>query len=178
MTQFALVTHWHLDAPIDRVWDALVAVETWPQWWRYVCKVDELQQGGAEGLGALRRYTWASRLPYRLTFQMRISAVERPTLIEGTAEGDLSGTGRWRLVPDDATTRVRYDWTVAVTKAWDEAVFTDPRARFPVEPQRGDGGGRKRPRAPPGRPLAWNVLIAEVLTAARASFTVALRIAQ
>jgi len=118
MTQFALVTHWHLDAPIDRVWDALVAVETWPQWWRYVCKVDLLQQGGAEGLGAVRRYTWASRLPYRLTFQMRISAVERPTLIEGTAEGDLSGTGRWRLVPDDATTRVRYYWTVAVTKAW------------------------------------------------------------
>jgi hypothetical protein len=118
MTQFALVTHWHLDAPIDRVWDAIVAVEAWPRWWRYVCKVDELQPGGADGLGALRRYTWASRLPYRLSFEMRISAVDRPTLLEGIAEGDVAGTGRWWLVPDHETTRVRYDWTVAVTKAW------------------------------------------------------------
>ena len=48
-----------------------------------------------------------------------VGSIPRPrALIEGTAEGDLSGTGRWRLVPDDATTRVRYDWTVAVTKAW------------------------------------------------------------
>ena len=118
MMQFALVTRWHLDAPIERVWDAIVSVETWPRWWRYVLAVEELRPGDGDGLGALRRYTWASRLPYRLSFDMRVSAVERPTLLEGVAEGDLAGTGRWRLSAQSATTHVRYEWTVAVTKAW------------------------------------------------------------
>ncbi len=118
MSEFALVTRWHLDAPIEHVWDAIVSVETWPRWWRYVLAVEDLQPGDGDGLGALRRYTWASRLPYRLSFEMRVSVVERPTLLEGVAEGDLAGTGRWRLSAQRATTHVRYDWTVAVTKAW------------------------------------------------------------
>src|SRR5437016_964535 len=118
MRQFALVTRWHLDAPIERVWDAIVSVEAWPRWWSYVIAVEDLLPGDGDGLGALRRYTWASRLPYRLSFEMRVSAVERPTLLEGIAEGDLAGTGRWRLSAQRATTHVRYEWTVAVTKAW------------------------------------------------------------
>src|SRR5438128_10836051 len=84
MRQFALVTRWHLDAPIERVWDAIVSVEAWPRWWSYVIAVEDLLPGDGDGLGALRRYTWASRLPYRLSFQMRVSAVERPTLLEAS----------------------------------------------------------------------------------------------
>lgn len=118
MSQFSLITHWHLDAPIDRVWEAIVAVEDWPRWWRYVHAVEELTPGDADGVGALRRYTWSSKLPYRLTFDMRVTRVERPSSLEGAAEGDLRGTGRWHLAPEGETTHVRYDWTVDTTKPW------------------------------------------------------------
>ncbi|HVR92981.1 MAG TPA: SRPBCC family protein [Casimicrobiaceae bacterium] len=118
MSHFSLITHWHLDAPIDRVWEAIVAVEDWPRWWRYVHHVEELTKGDADGCGALRRYTWSSKLPYRLSFAMCVTRVERPSSLEGVAEGDLSGTGRWHLTPEGETTRVRYDWSVATTKPW------------------------------------------------------------
>jgi hypothetical protein len=118
MQQYALVTYWHLAAPIDRVWDAIFAVEDWPRWWRYVQAVIELEKGDAKGVGAVRLFTWSSALPYRLSFEMGVTAVERPTTMEGLASGELSGRGRWHLEADGATTRVRYDWTVATTRPW------------------------------------------------------------
>lgn len=118
MNQYSLVTHWHLDAPVERVWRAIVAVEGWPGWWKYVRSVVELEKGGEDGLGSLRRYTWTSRLPYRLSFEMRVSAVKRPSFLEGVATGELAGTGRWYLAPEGETTRVRYEWTVSTTKPW------------------------------------------------------------
>jgi uncharacterized protein YndB with AHSA1/START domain len=116
--QFSLVTHWHLDAPIERVWDALETPEEWPHWWRYVHTVVELEQGDTQGIGTLRRYTWTSRLPYRLSFEMRTTAIERPTFIEGVAAGDLIGTGRWRLEAHGDSTRVQYEWVVVPGKKW------------------------------------------------------------
>ena len=122
MSQYALVTHWHLAAPIDVVWDAIHKVEDWPRWWRYVRAVVELQKGDANGVGAIRRFTWASRLPYALTFEMRASVVERPTFMEGIATGELAGRGRWRFAAEGATTRVSYEWTVGTTKPWMNAL--------------------------------------------------------
>jgi hypothetical protein len=118
LSGYALVTHWHIGAAIDPVWDALYRVEDWPRWWRYVKAVVELKQGDANGVGAVRRFTWTSRLPYSLTFEMRSSVVERPTFMEGIASGELSGRGRWRFAAEGATTRVRYEWTVQTTRPW------------------------------------------------------------
>lgn len=115
---FNLTTHWQLDSAIERVWDAIVAVEAWPRWWRFVHAVEEVEKGGGDGLGALRNYTWSSKLPYRLSFAMRVTVVKRPTELKGVAVGDLAGSGRWRLASEDATTHVRYDWTVVATKRW------------------------------------------------------------
>ena len=113
------MTWWHLEAPIERTWQALVAPEEWPSWWRYVKKVVELEKGDAQGIGAVRRYTWSSRLPYRrLSLEMRTTAIARPTFIEGVATGDLNGTGRWQLQELGATTRVKYEWMVRTRKVW------------------------------------------------------------
>jgi uncharacterized protein YndB with AHSA1/START domain len=118
MKPYALVTHWHLAAPIERVWNALFAVEEWPRWWRYVQAVIELRKGDARGVGAVRRFTWSSALPYRLSFEMNLTAVEPPRYMEAIASGELSGTGRWHLAAEGQTTRVRYDWTVMTTRPW------------------------------------------------------------
>ena len=118
MPRFSLVTDWHLEAPVERIWQALAAPEAWPRWWRYLEAVAMLEPGDADGIGALRRYTWTSRLPYRLAFDIRTTALRRPSFIEGTAAGELNGTGRWRLEDGDGASRVRYEWTVTTGKPW------------------------------------------------------------
>jgi len=142
MRQFNLVTTWQLESAIDRVCDAIVTVEKWPRWWRFVRAVEELEKGDAEGLGALRNYTWSSKLPYRLTFAMRVTAVTRPTYLEGVAVGDLTGNGRWRLETEGGTTRVRYEWTVFTTKRWMNALapLLEPAFRWNHHQVMAEGG--------------------------------------
>ena len=117
-TEFHLITDWGFDAPRDAVWRALSAPEQWPSWWRAVAKVEVLQPGDADGVGALRRMTWRTALPYTLTFDMTMTRIEPMSLIEGHAEGELTGRGRWTLRADGGGTAVRYEWIVEVTKPW------------------------------------------------------------
>ena len=118
MARYVLITNWHLDAPIERVWHAISLVEDWPRWWKFVESVVELERGDADGVGALRRYTWTSQLPYELSFEMRTTAARRPEFLEGLASGELNGCGRWHLAREGRTTRVRYEWSVETGKAW------------------------------------------------------------
>lgn len=118
MTRYTLVTRWTLRAPIEAVWDALITPRDWPRWWRYVARVEELEKGDATGLGSLNRYTWTSRLPYRLSFATRTTLVEKPFRIEGEARGDLNGRGAWRLDRAGEATAVQYTWSVDTDKAW------------------------------------------------------------
>ena len=122
MNSCQLASHWHFAAPIECIWDGLYAVEAWPKWWRYVIAVDELERGDDSGMGALGRYTWGSRLPYRLSFSMRTTVVDPPQLLEGIAQGELNGLGRWTLAQQGVHTHVRYDWQVATSGAWMNAL--------------------------------------------------------
>jgi uncharacterized protein YndB with AHSA1/START domain len=118
VSDYALVTHWNLPAPLPRVWDELMHPERWPQWWRGVRAVELLEPGDAAGIGAYRRMTWRSALPYQLSFNMRTTVIEPMSRIEGVADGELDGRGVWTLAAQGSGTRVRYDWQVAATKPW------------------------------------------------------------
>ena len=116
--RYRFLTAWLLAAPRDDVFAVIHASESWPEWWRGVERVVKLEEGDEEGRGSLGRYTWRSALPYRLEFDMRITRVERPYLMEGRAEGELSGTGRWRLFEEAGMTAVLYEWDVETTRRW------------------------------------------------------------
>jgi hypothetical protein len=116
--RYALTTQWLLASPIETVWNALAVPQGWPQWWPYLDAVVPLVQGDADSIGAVWRYTWSSRLPYRLTFDMTTTASRYPELIEGIASGELRGRGCWRLARDGSNTRVRYTWIVTTGKRW------------------------------------------------------------
>ena len=116
--QYAFITVWSFRAPIDAVWDVISRPDEWPSWWRGVESVDLVDPGGADGLGSVRRFTWKSRLPYRLVLEMRNTHVERPHRLEGRATGELEGVGRWDLRREGEWTTVRYEWRVRTTKAW------------------------------------------------------------
>ena len=93
MTQYRFLTVWDVEAPIERVFEALLHSERWPDWWRGVARVEQLQTGDASGLGDVRRYTFRSRLPYALTFDMCSTLVDPPWRLSGDASGDLRGVG-------------------------------------------------------------------------------------
>jgi len=117
-THFSLVTDWHFEAPIERVWALIEATEAWPQWWRAVKKVERLREGDAEGVGAVHRITWTTALPYTLTFDVETIRVDRLDEIEGRAFGELDGCGVWTFHAEPEGTHVRYLWRVDVTKPW------------------------------------------------------------
>ena len=107
-----------MEAPRDDVFQAIWDSDRWPSWWRGVESVVTLEEGDEEGVGSLGRYVWKSRLPYRLEFETRTTRVERPYLLEGEADGELAGTGVWRVFEQDGVTAVVYDWNVRTTAAW------------------------------------------------------------
>lgn len=122
MADYEFVTIWHFKAPREKVWDLIFHSENWPTWWRGVEKVEKLKDGDANHVGAIHRYTWKSRLPYHLIFEMQTTRVEPISLIEGRAIGELQGAGKWQLSSEGGSeaeiTTVRYDWKVETTKAW------------------------------------------------------------
>ena len=94
-SQYAFVTRWTIPASQERVWHELMLPEQWPLWWRGVEQVELLRPAYDElGTGAVRRYTWRSRLPYRLTFVMETTRIEPQTRIEGRATGELVTNAR------------------------------------------------------------------------------------
>jgi uncharacterized protein YndB with AHSA1/START domain len=118
MASYSFLTCWLLDAPREQVWEAIYEQERWPEWWRGVEEVEEENGGDGQRVGAVSRMVWKSLLPYRVEFRITTTRIERPALLEGQAEGELAGTGRWRLFEQDGVTAVLYEWNVATTRPW------------------------------------------------------------
>ena len=128
--QYRFLTTWLLESPKEPVWDAIFDQKSWPSWWRGVEDVVELDPGDEDGVGSHSRLTWRSKLPYDLVFEARTVRVQRCHLIEAKAEGELSGTGRWRLFEQDGVTAVLYEWNVATSKRWMNALSPLLRPAF------------------------------------------------
>jgi hypothetical protein len=129
VADYEFLTTWCLDAAIERVFEALDDAARWPEWWRGVKRADLLEQGDEDGVGRLWGYTWRSRLPYDLSFTSRVTRVERPYLLEGRADGELIGVGRWRLYEGRGTAAV-YEWNVHTARAWMNAAAPVARPLF------------------------------------------------
>jgi hypothetical protein len=118
MAEYRFLTTWLLESEREPVWDAIHDQKSWPSWWRGVEEVIEFDGGDAEGLGARSQMTWRSFLPYNLVFATHTTRVERPHLIEGQVDGELAGTGTWRLYEQDGATAAIYEWNVRTTRSW------------------------------------------------------------
>jgi uncharacterized protein YndB with AHSA1/START domain len=118
LAQYRFLTTWLLEADRERVWDAIYESERWPEWWHGVEEAEKLAEGDEAGVGQRGRYVWKAKLPYRVEFFIETTRVERPRLLEGSARGELAGTGRWRLFQEGEVTAVLYEWNVSTTRWW------------------------------------------------------------
>lgn len=112
MARYSFLTTWVFESSLEPVWDAIYDTCAWPEWW------DELVPRGPDGVGGVTRFTFRSRLPYDLTFDMRSTRVERHVSMEGVASGELAGAGTWRFARADHLTVVTYAWDVSTTARW------------------------------------------------------------
>lgn len=118
MAKYEFVTIWRFKSQLAPVWEMIYNSDRWPAWWKGVERVERLKEGDENSIGSIHRYTWKSKLPYRLTFDMELMRVEPMSIIEGKAIGELSGRGLWQLSSKEEVTTARYDWQVETTKAW------------------------------------------------------------
>jgi len=132
VAEYRFLTTWLVEAPREPVWDAIYDSERWPEWWHGVLEADKLEEGDENGIGQYGRYVWKSKLPYKLEFFVRTTKVEKPHLLEGNAEGELTGVGRWRLFEQGDVTAALYEWNVSTTRAWMNLLSPVARPIFAV----------------------------------------------
>ena len=116
--QFDLVSHWCLAAPVDRVWDALATLSTWPLWWPGVRSVRPLRHGDADGLGSVHRIEWTGRLLYRPFTKLRAIEVRRFERLRARTGGHLLGEAIWLLRSEGQHTHVTHLWRVHLAAPW------------------------------------------------------------
>ncbi|PKM12578.1 MAG: polyketide cyclase / dehydrase and lipid transport [Gammaproteobacteria bacterium HGW-Gammaproteobacteria-3] len=120
MPDFSLKTTWRIPAPIALVWDSLIHTETWPDWWRYVASVTELEPGLPDGLANTRSYCWRTALPYDLHLEMTVIRLVPCRTITVAVSGDLTGTGQctFSVEAETEVTCVEFYWQVQTCKPW------------------------------------------------------------
>jgi len=130
LASYRFLTTWLIEARRERVWEELKDAVSWPEWWAGVVSVVELDAGDDRGVGGRHTIEWKSRIPYPLTFEFHTDEVDEPHRMAGRASGELEGTGVWRLWEAGGLTAVVYDWDVATTKPWMNAVAPFARPLF------------------------------------------------
>jgi uncharacterized protein YndB with AHSA1/START domain len=118
VSRFAVETFWHIDAPVESVWDAIVSTQMNPVWWPFIEQVVETIPGDSSGVGSTRRYVWGTKLPYTLSFDIHVTRVDRPMALEGVVAGEVEGVGRWAFEAQGSTTVIRHFWAVRLNKPW------------------------------------------------------------
>ena len=118
MKQYSFITKWAIEAPLEQVWQAIYESEQWPQWWKGVISVKEIEKGDDQGIGSIRIYTLSSAMKYQLSFSLLLTERKDHQLLKGTAHGQLSGTGAWYFKEKNSISYVECHWHVATNVRW------------------------------------------------------------
>ena len=114
-SEYVFVDEWDVDAPQERVFDALADARTYPDWWTPIYK--EVRSDGPPEVGRASTQRFSAKLPYTLETVSTIASMERPNAFEVDVVGDLRGHGAWTFEPRDGKVHVRFDWLVHADRA-------------------------------------------------------------
>ena len=103
--------------PPEAVWDVIAYGKLLPEWWKGVyLKAEPLEAYHTPRLGAKLRGEARGFLPYHLRFLIESIELERPRVVMVRTTGELNGTWRAELRPENGGTRVLIDEQVLAEK--------------------------------------------------------------
>ena len=108
--EYAFVTRWRVEGPIEEVSDILDDAEGLPRWWPSVY-LDVSKR--PDGVVDLYTQGW---LPYTLRWSFRITERHYPYGFSLEASGDFVGRGVWTFKQDGPSADITYDWRIRADK--------------------------------------------------------------
>jgi len=114
---YHFVTHWRVAGTLEEVSDVLGDPSGLPLWWPSVyLAVQEIEPGGANGVGRVMALHTKGWLPYTLYWFFRVTESSRPFGFSLEAWGDFEGVGVWTFVADGRFVDITYDWKIRAEK--------------------------------------------------------------
>jgi uncharacterized protein YndB with AHSA1/START domain len=115
--EYVFLDEWDVDAPQEAVFRALADARTYPDWWKPVYIDVDGDCEPAPGCKTEQRFK--GKLPYTLRTTSEIVAYDPPKHFQVEVVGDLTGTGKWTLTPQEGgAIHIRFDWIVHADRAF------------------------------------------------------------
>jgi hypothetical protein len=115
--EYHFVTEWRVQSTEAEVSEILSDATDLVRWWPSVyLEVDEIEAGGAEGVGRVIALYTKGWLPYTLRWKFRVTEARRPKGFTIQAFGDFQGTGVWTFEQDGEFVNITYDWRIRADK--------------------------------------------------------------
>lgn len=120
--KYLFTTTWKIQAPIQDVWNAIYYSEQWPEWWKDFTSVVEIEKGDENSIGSIRVYKLKAWTFYTLSFNLLLTRRADLQYLEGSATGELEGTGSWQFSTQNGITTVTCVWNVETNIKWMNAL--------------------------------------------------------
>lgn len=109
-------TEWKIPAGIEPLWAEIIDAPSWPAWTPSFRQVRIIGGEPLLILGSRGECEVKGALPFRLRFSFRVTEYVPERSLSIVAWGDVQGTGRWVLEPEDVWTSVTYFWDVGLSR--------------------------------------------------------------
>ena len=136
------------DLAPDLLWDRIEEIDQFERWWPWL--TDLRIEGNGLSAGSVLHGVVTPPLPYRMRLDVELVECDRPTAIDATISGDLTGQARLRLRPRGDGTWAEVAWEVEMRQPA-MRIRQSARPSGPAVGTRPCGGGDRR-WIPPAHP--------------------------
>lgn len=117
MELYHFKTSWTFPVGVEPLWGAIIDAESWPTWTPSFRRVTIIGDESVLQLGSRMECEVKGTLPFTLRFSCQIIEHVPGRSLGLTAWGDVQGSGRWVLEPQNDGTAATYFWDVGLTNA-------------------------------------------------------------